>query len=191
MAQSGAILPVHRKKCDIDARDRARSPRAGSQQQQSARYSLAGGPPWRRGCAELEPTREQPEKCGSVDARRRNPRQCPATRCICGGSTRPATLSIGSEPLFTSLSRFSSAGTGGGGGCPTVDFVAKLAALIPRPHKNLVLYHGVLAANSSWRLRVVRHGRCAEVESSAWEATAVADPPSMRPRRAQWAELMR
>jgi Putative transposase/Transposase zinc-binding domain len=72
-----------------------------------------------------------------------------------------------------------------------VDFVAKLAALIPRPHKNLVLYHGVLAANSSWRLRVVRHGRCAEAESSARETAAVADPPSMRPRRAQWAELMR
>jgi Putative transposase len=46
-----------------------------------------------------------------------------------------------------------------------VDFVAKLAALIPRPHKNLVLYHGVLAANSSWRQRVVRHGRCTEGEA--------------------------
>ena len=29
-----------------------------------------------------------------------------------------------------------------------LDFLAKLAALIPRPHKNLVLYHGVLAARS-------------------------------------------
>jgi len=32
-----------------------------------------------------------------------------------------------------------------------LDFIAKLAALIPRPHKNLVLYHGVLAARSKLR----------------------------------------
>jgi hypothetical protein len=40
-----------------------------------------------------------------------------------------------------------------------LDFLAKLAALIPRPHKNLVLYHGVLAARSRWRARVVAYGR--------------------------------
>ena len=34
-----------------------------------------------------------------------------------------------------------------------LDFLAKLAALIPRPHKNLVLYHGVLAARSKLRAR--------------------------------------
>jgi len=72
-----------------------------------------------------------------------------------------------------------------------LDFIAKLAALIPRPHKNLILYHGVLAANSSWRQRVVRHGRCAERETCAREAGANLDPPSMCPRRAQWADLMR
>ena len=72
------------------------------------------------------------------------------------------------------------------------DLVAKLAALIPRPHKNLVVYHGVLAANSSWRQRVVRHGRSVERNAAAaTEVAAAADPPSMRPRRAQWAELMR
>jgi hypothetical protein len=40
-----------------------------------------------------------------------------------------------------------------------LDFVAKLAALVPRPHKNLVVYHGVLAANAAWRSRVVAYGR--------------------------------
>jgi hypothetical protein len=73
-----------------------------------------------------------------------------------------------------------------------LDLVAKLAALVPRPHKNLVLYHGVLAANSSWRKRVVGHGRGVNREASAaTAAAAAADPPSMRPRRAQWADLMR
>jgi hypothetical protein len=73
-----------------------------------------------------------------------------------------------------------------------LDLAAKLAALVPRPHKNLVLYHGVLAANSSWRKRVVGHGRGVNREASAaTAAAAAADPPSMRPRRAQWADLMR
>jgi hypothetical protein len=36
-----------------------------------------------------------------------------------------------------------------------IDFVAKLAALVPRPRKNLVLYHGVLSANAAWRSRVI------------------------------------
>jgi Putative transposase len=65
-----------------------------------------------------------------------------------------------------------------------LDFVAKLAALIPRPHKNLVLYHGVLAANSSWRPRVVRHDRCADGETSAACVSsakrAAAMPPNPR-----------
>ena len=40
-----------------------------------------------------------------------------------------------------------------------LDFMAKLAALIPRPHKNLVLYHGVFAACvfRSTRPRVPAH----------------------------------
>jgi hypothetical protein len=34
----------------------------------------------------------------------------------------------------------------------------KLAALIPRPRINLVLYHGVLAPHCGWRARVVAYG---------------------------------
>jgi hypothetical protein len=40
-----------------------------------------------------------------------------------------------------------------------LDLIAKLAALVPRPHKNLVVYHGVLVANGAWRSRVVVYGR--------------------------------
>jgi hypothetical protein len=32
-----------------------------------------------------------------------------------------------------------------------VDFIARLAALVPKPRVNLTLYHGVLAPNHRWR----------------------------------------
>jgi hypothetical protein len=67
-----------------------------------------------------------------------------------------------------------------------LDFLAKLAALIPRPRKNLVLYHGVLAARSRWRARVVMYGREAE---SAEDGEPM--KPSSRCQRGDWAQLMR
>jgi hypothetical protein len=39
-----------------------------------------------------------------------------------------------------------------------LEWIAKLAALIPRPRKNLVFYHGVLSANAAWRSQVVAYG---------------------------------
>ena len=36
-----------------------------------------------------------------------------------------------------------------------MDFVSKLAALVPLPRKNTTLYRGVLAANAGWRAEVV------------------------------------
>ena len=35
------------------------------------------------------------------------------------------------------------------------ELVERLAALVPPPRKNQILYHGVLAAHSAWRARVV------------------------------------
>ena len=67
-----------------------------------------------------------------------------------------------------------------------LDLIAKLAALIPRPHKNLILYHGVLAANAAWRNRVVAHGR----NASPSELGQTITDPSQYKRR-QWADLMR
>ena len=49
-----------------------------------------------------------------------------------------------------------------------VDFIAKLAALIPRSRKNLVLYHGVLAAHCKWRERVMCFGRSEPSEAASW-----------------------
>ena len=76
-----------------------------------------------------------------------------------------------------------------------VELLERLAALTPRPHINLILYHGVLAPRAAWRSLVVRCG----ATSSPGEATgagassdqSVAD--ANRPHRAGalWADLMR
>lgn len=68
-----------------------------------------------------------------------------------------------------------------------LDLIAKLAALIPRPHKNLILYHGVLAANAAWRKRVVCYGRNAAASSALGEPNA----SGPQHKRKQWADLMR
>ena len=38
-----------------------------------------------------------------------------------------------------------------------VEFLARLAVLVPRPRINLLLYHGVIGARSAWRAEVVPH----------------------------------
>jgi hypothetical protein len=71
-----------------------------------------------------------------------------------------------------------------------LDFVAKLAALVPRPHKNLVVYHGVLAANAAWRSRVWSYGRQGGPVAEG-EVEDVAASNAARYLRRQWAQLMR
>ena len=44
------------------------------------------------------------------------------------------------------------------GGLPPLDFMAKLAALVPRPRTNLTRFHGVLAPNSRYRESVTPLG---------------------------------
>src|SRR5215813_7988743 len=40
-----------------------------------------------------------------------------------------------------------------------IEFLEKLAALIPRPALNLLVYHGLLAPRARWRSQVVRYAR--------------------------------
>jgi hypothetical protein len=40
-----------------------------------------------------------------------------------------------------------------------IEFIEKIAALIPRPQFNLIIYNGVLAPNAKWRKEVVKYGR--------------------------------
>jgi hypothetical protein len=43
-----------------------------------------------------------------------------------------------------------------------LDFIARLAALVPRPRLNLTRFHGVFAPNFKYRKRIVPHrSRCA------------------------------
>jgi hypothetical protein len=71
----------------------------------------------------------------------------------------------------------------------------KLAALIPRPRINLVIYHGVLAPHSSWRAGVVAYGPPpAEPTAVARAASEADDEPATAPVVARywvWADLMR
>ena len=40
-----------------------------------------------------------------------------------------------------------------------LDFIARLAALVPKPRVNLTRFHGVFAPNSRYRARVTPAGR--------------------------------
>lgn len=66
-----------------------------------------------------------------------------------------------------------------------IELMERLAAQIPRPRINLVLYAGVLALNAKLRAEVVRHARPAE------PAGPPATETQTRAERETWAELMR
>jgi hypothetical protein len=75
-----------------------------------------------------------------------------------------------------------------------LELLEKLAALIPRPRINLVLYHGVLAPHCGWRARVVAYGAPpAEVPVVASASAEASDEPMTAPvcRHWAWADLMR
>jgi len=60
------------------------------------------------------------------------------------------------------------------GGHPPVDFIARLAALVPKLRVNLTRYHGVLAPNHRWRGLVTpaRRGKGVKFTSNAEVRTA-------------------
>ena len=77
-----------------------------------------------------------------------------------------------------------------------LDFLARLAALTPRPRINLVFYHGVLAPNARSRAAVVRYGVAASEEPAPiTEAVSTGtDAPDGGGRPGsgwRWADLMR
>ncbi|MDR7423627.1 MAG: transposase [Armatimonadota bacterium] len=65
-----------------------------------------------------------------------------------------------------------------------IEFLEKLAAIIPRPA--VLLYHGVLAPRARWRSQVARYGRPA-LDGTALEASPRAAVPT---RAWTWAALM-
>jgi Putative transposase/Transposase zinc-binding domain len=72
------------------------------------------------------------------------------------------------------------------------ELIARLAAFIPRPGINLVLYHGVFAPNAKLRRAVVSYGRDAPVPATrADDEAARTRPTTSPPRYWAWADLMR
>jgi NAD-dependent oxidoreductase involved in siderophore biosynthesis len=79
-----------------------------------------------------------------------------------------------------------------------VEFLGRLAVLVPRPRINLILYHGVLGPRAAWRADVVRRqtsgdGGEAGVEDSVIEQAYGPDPAETAQRQARgqtWAALM-
>jgi hypothetical protein len=76
----------------------------------------------------------------------------------------------------------------------------RLAALVPRPHKNLIIYSGVLAPNAKLRAKVVVYGATHDAPAADGEdaaACAHATEPESSESSAgarpnySWAELMR
>ena len=69
------------------------------------------------------------------------------------------------------------------GGLPPLDFMTKLAALVPRPRTNLTRFHGVLAPNSRYRESVTAlSARQVEPATSDVEADGP-DEPDLRAGR--------
>lgn len=74
------------------------------------------------------------------------------------------------------------------GGHPPVDFIARLAALVPKPRVNLTRYHGVLAPNHRWRGRVTPAKRGRGVKSIP---NADVRSPAERHAAMTWAQRLK
>jgi hypothetical protein len=61
-----------------------------------------------------------------------------------------------------------------------LDFLAHLAALVPKPRANLTRYHGVFAPNSAHRARVTRAGRGKGATGQTAAQTPLSSPPEPR-----------
>ena len=72
------------------------------------------------------------------------------------------------------------------------ELIEKLVALVSAPRKNLVRYHGVLAANARLRAQVVAQARRpAEPEPAESGAGSAALAPPRPGRYLSWAELLK
>ena len=60
--------------------------------------------------------------------------------------------------------------------------------VIPRPHINLIIYHGVLAPNAKLRKQVVKYGRESDSEPKTKETE---EQENTKPKHYKWAELMK
>jgi hypothetical protein len=69
-----------------------------------------------------------------------------------------------------------------------VEFLGRLAVLVPRPHVKLILYHGVLGPRAAWRSEVVRRTPTEDARDAGVNEASTA---ARRARGERWASLMR
>jgi hypothetical protein len=76
-----------------------------------------------------------------------------------------------------------------------LEFMQRLAVLVPRPRLHLTRFHGVLAPNARLRALVVPQGQGPEVPQQATDPTAAAkceiETTRARPGRISWAQLLK
>ena len=75
-----------------------------------------------------------------------------------------------------------------------LEFLAKLAALTPRPEINLLMYHGVLVPHARWRAQAVSYGRPISGSRRPKPLCQLLSPAGARgrpPTQRTWAGLMR
>jgi hypothetical protein len=70
-----------------------------------------------------------------------------------------------------------------------VEFLGRLAVLVPRPRINLILYHGVLGPRAAWRAEVIRRQPSVDdsdsgAKDSVTEQASDADPLETARRQA-------
>jgi hypothetical protein len=74
-----------------------------------------------------------------------------------------------------------------------LEFLGRLAVLVPRPRINLILHYGVLGARAAWRRQVV--SARPEAEGASGGAAGVPEPETdsagAQPRGYLWAALMK
>jgi hypothetical protein len=74
-----------------------------------------------------------------------------------------------------------------------LEFLQRLAALVPCPRLHLIRFHGVLAPNAKVRWRVAPQGPPAQASAAAEAAAGVEcelEPVQARPQRIGWARLL-
>ena len=72
-----------------------------------------------------------------------------------------------------------------------LDFIAKLAALVPRPRANLTRYHGVLAPNSKYRVDVTPAKRGKGSSRQGLQSKNSAESPVDEHREMTWAQRLK
>lgn len=76
-----------------------------------------------------------------------------------------------------------------------LEFMLRLAALVPRPRLHLIRFHGVLAPTAKLRSRVVPQGPPAQAQPATEAAAATGecevDNLQARPGRISWARLLK